>query len=1338
MKKTIIALVIAILLISSFPASVFAALADNSAPVSDSPSEQILVKFKPGTSLSEAAQIRRNFGGEAKETIPGIGVQVITVSKGQAMKMAKAYSSNARVAYAEPDVVAEVMGSPDDPGFVNQWALVKIQAPQAWDVTTCSPTINIAILDTGVDLDHPDLAGKIVSNINFSGSNTTDDVYGHGTHVAGIAAAITNNGIGVAGLGYNSAIMNVKVLADNGAGTHSQIAAGIIWAADNGAQIINLSLGSGASSQTLEDAVNYAWSKGVVVVAAAGNNGNSIKMYPAAYANCIAVAATNANDALASWSSYGDWVTVAAPGTGIYSTLKDSGYGYMSGTSMASPFVAGLAALVFTTVSDTNGDGKLNDEVRSRIEATCDDIGVSGIGRGLIDAARAVSSVPLPPGSISGQVTDGKDGPAISGAAVTDGTRAASTDAFGKYTIADVPPGIYQVVASKVGYQSSSLTVTVLTGATAVANLSMSQIIVLGSITGSVTDAKDGSAISGAQVSAGTRTVTTDASGKYTVANVPPGTYVVVASKEGYQSSSLTVSVLSGATAVANFSLSQIIVLGSITGSVTDAKDGSPIVGAAVTDGTRTATTDASGKYTIADVPPGTYQVVASKEGYQSSSLMVNVVSGSSAVANFSLSQIIVSGSITGSVADAKDGSAISGAQVSDGGTTVLTNALGSYTIDNVPAGSYQVVASKEGYQSSSLTVTVLSGPTAIANLALSRIIVLGSITGSVTDAKDGSAIVGATVSDGNGTALTDALGSYTIGNVPPGSYQVTTSKWGYYSSFQTVTVGSGSNAVANFSLSQIIVSGSITGSVADAQGGSPIVGVIVSDGNGTATTDATGKYTIADVPSGNYQVTASKSGYQSSSLTVTVLSGSTAVANFSLSQVIVPGSITGSVTDAKDGSPIVGAQVSDGTRTATTDATGKYVITDVPPGTYQVVASKEGYETSFSAVSVLQGTTAVANFSLSQVIVPGSITGSVTNAKDGSPIVGAAVTDGNATALTDALGTYTIANVSPGTYQVVASKAGYQSSSLTVIVLSGATAVANFSMSQIILPGSITGSVTNAKNGSPIVGAAVIDGTRTATTDATGKYTIANVLPGTYQVVASKEGYQNSSLTVNVFSGGTTIANFSLSQIILPGKITGTVTNVKTRARIAGATVTDGTRTTTTDATGKYTITNVPPGTYQVTASKSGCENLTLSVTVASGGNAVVNFSLSPKTTPMWVHSIQFTTNRNNLVVEAKVVTASGVVPKAKVVLSLKCSNGKIRTLSGTTSTSGLVRFSVRMVSAGSYLATVTSLTCSGFTWDMSAGSNAADYAFSSSLVARSTGLGGLLVYKIYGYGIY
>jgi thermitase len=721
MRKAQVLVVIAVLLIFSFPTIVFANPPDSPPTVSDFSQERILVKFEPGTSLPEAAEIHRQAGGQVKDTIPGIGVQVVTVPKGQATEKAKAYSAHPQVAYAEPDYIAEVVGEPDDTYFDKQWGMQKVQAPEAWGITTGSASVSIAILDTGIDLDHPDLIDKIVDNVNFTDSPTADDVYGHGTHVAGIAAASTNNGIGVAGLSYDATIMNVKVLRDNGSGYHSWIAAGIIWAADNGAEVINMSLGGGDSSQILEDAVNYAWSKGVVVVAAAGNNGNSFLCYPAGYANCIAVAATDRYDALASWSDYGDWVDVAAPGTGIYSALKGDSYGYKSGTSMASPHVAGLSALVFTTVNDINGNGYLNDEVRNRIETSCDDIGISGIGSGRINAARAVGGVPALPGAISGQVTDAEDGSAISGAQVSDGIRTSFTDSAGKYTIDSVPPGNYQVVADKEGYESSSLTVTILQGSTAVVDFSLSEVIVTGAITGSVTDAEDGSPVAGAVVSDGTRTTTTDASGEYTITGVPVGNYQVNASKEGYESSSLMATVLSGGTAVADFSLNEIILPGSITGTVTDAKDGSPIAGAVVSDGTRTTTTDATGKYTIANMMPDTYQVMASKSDYHGSSLTVTVLPGGTTVANFPLSEIIIPGTITGMVTDAKDGSPIVGAVVSDGTRATTTDVAGEYTITNVPPDTYQITASKSGYESSMSAVTLISGGTEVVNFSLKQ-----------------------------------------------------------------------------------------------------------------------------------------------------------------------------------------------------------------------------------------------------------------------------------------------------------------------------------------------------------------------------------------------------------------------------------------------------------------------------------------------------------------------------------------------------------------------------------------------------------------------------------------
>jgi thermitase len=351
--------------------------------------DRLLVKFRPGISTAVIDETHRRVGCPIESAIPQIGVYVVTAPSGEGRTKLAAYRQQSHVKYVELDGIVRTVDSPNDPYFANQWGLTKIQAPQAWDITRGSPSVSIAILDTGIDIDHPDLAAKIIASANFGNSTTVDDLDGHGTHVAGIAAAITMNGVGVAGVGRDCSLMNVKVMSDDGTGYYSWLAEGIVWAADNGANVINISVGGSDPSSVLEDAVNYAWGKGAVVVAAAGNGGTTAAFYPAYYANAMAVAATNASDAMPAWSNRGGWVDVAAPGDSIYSCVLDAQYGYKSGTSMASPHVAGLAALVFAVVTDTNGNGRLNDEVRSRIEDTCDSVSIA-VAYGRINAYKAV------------------------------------------------------------------------------------------------------------------------------------------------------------------------------------------------------------------------------------------------------------------------------------------------------------------------------------------------------------------------------------------------------------------------------------------------------------------------------------------------------------------------------------------------------------------------------------------------------------------------------------------------------------------------------------------------------------------------------------------------------------------------------------------------------------------------------------------------------------------------------------------------------------------------------------------------------------------------------------
>jgi len=275
------------------------------------------------------------------------------------------------------------------------WGIDRIDAEQVWSTTKGDP-IKVGVIDTGIDLNHPDLAANIkggVSTVWYTSSYNDDN--GHGTHVAGIIAALDNT-FGVVGVGPEIDLYAVKVLDRRGSGYLSDVIEGLDWAVAHGMQVVNMSLGTSSDVQSLHDAVARVNAAGIVQVAAAGNSGGAVN-YPAAYPEVIAVSATDQNDVIASWSSRGPEVDLAAPGVNIYSTYKGSKYQTMSGTSMASPHVAGVAALVLSVPNkcDYNNDGVCSPaEVQQRLELTSKDLGTPGkdnlYGSGLVNAKNAV------------------------------------------------------------------------------------------------------------------------------------------------------------------------------------------------------------------------------------------------------------------------------------------------------------------------------------------------------------------------------------------------------------------------------------------------------------------------------------------------------------------------------------------------------------------------------------------------------------------------------------------------------------------------------------------------------------------------------------------------------------------------------------------------------------------------------------------------------------------------------------------------------------------------------------------------------------------------------------
>ncbi|KAA0548990.1 peptidase S8 [Bacillus sp. BGMRC 2118] len=334
---------------------------------------ELIVKFKDNA-VSTAVEATALQSVEADVLPEGQSNSEFKVLKVKDVEKAmKMLEKNPNIEYVEPNYIFNATWTPNDTYFNNyQYGIKNTYTNAAWDVTRGSSSQEIAILDSGVDYTHPDLDGKVIRGYDFiDNDNTPMDLNGHGTHVAGIAAAETNNGTGIAGTAPNTKILAVRVLDANGSGSLAAIANGIRYAADNGAEVINMSLGCDCSTATLQDAVNYAWNKGAVLVAAAGNDGVSTTFEPASYSNVIAVGAVDSSNRKASFSNYGTWVDVVAPGVDIASTYPGNRYVYLSGTSMASPYVAGLAALL-------KGQGRSNVQVRQAIEQTAD--AVTGTG----------------------------------------------------------------------------------------------------------------------------------------------------------------------------------------------------------------------------------------------------------------------------------------------------------------------------------------------------------------------------------------------------------------------------------------------------------------------------------------------------------------------------------------------------------------------------------------------------------------------------------------------------------------------------------------------------------------------------------------------------------------------------------------------------------------------------------------------------------------------------------------------------------------------------------------------------------------------------------------------
>ncbi len=338
-------------------------------PGRDYVANEILVKYRAGRSGTIS---RIALPGRVVETIPQINVARVRLLPGMTVERAiKAINRSGSFQYAEPNYKYKpFQRNPNDTRLAEQYAIPRVELPLAWARTLGSATVRVAVIDSGINKTHEDLTSIIAPGERDFSDNDNDatDLDGHGTHCAGIAGAATNNGLGVAGAGWGVRILPLKIFPNSFANVS---AAAIIYAADQGCKVISMSFGGPFPSQVAEDAVNYAWGKGSLLVAAAGNDAQDGENFPAAYDRVLAVGSTNDQDRKSGFSTHGQWVDVGAPGSSILSTYVGgtAAYEFSDGTSMACPLVAGSAGLLFSfSPTSTNAD------VRRALETSTDPV----------------------------------------------------------------------------------------------------------------------------------------------------------------------------------------------------------------------------------------------------------------------------------------------------------------------------------------------------------------------------------------------------------------------------------------------------------------------------------------------------------------------------------------------------------------------------------------------------------------------------------------------------------------------------------------------------------------------------------------------------------------------------------------------------------------------------------------------------------------------------------------------------------------------------------------------------------------------------------------------------
>jgi len=730
----------------------------------------------------------------------------------------------------------------------------------------------------------------------------------------------------------------------------------------------------------------------------------------------------------------------------------------------------------------------------------------------------------------------------------------------------------------------------------------------IGDVEGIVVDANTGKPVASATIQVQSLIAQSKPDGTFLIEKLHSGDLLLQAKAKRYRAAENKITLKPLGKEKTRFELEP-ITTGTVTGVALNATDQKPLTNVKIELGARTAMTDAQGHFEMQDMDAGDATVQGSKPVFKPASQGVQVIAAESVNVTLKL-EPITTGTVTGVALNAADQKPLANVKITLGTLSTTTDAQGQFKLLEVQAGDALVGGNKEVFKPASQGVQVQAAKSVDVTLKLEPI-TTGTVTGLVLNAADQKPLAGATIAAGSKTATTDAKGKFTLSNMGVGPLTVQASKPVFKPGSAGIEVKAAESMNVTLKLEPITV-GTVTGLALNVANQQPLAGVKVSLGTLSTTTDAQGRFKLSNVHAGDALVQGSKAVFKAATQGVKVQAAKSVDVTLKLEPITV-GTVTGVALNAATQNPLAGVKVTLGALTAMTDAQGRFKLIDVHAGDTKVEGSKDVFKPASQGVRVQAAKSVDVTLKL-EPITTGAVTGRALNAATQKPLAGVKVTLGAFSAITDAQGRFKLPDVHAGDALVLGNKAVFKAASQGVKVQAAKSVDVTLKLEPITV-GTVTGVALNAVDQKPLAGVAITAGSKSATTDATGRFMFSDMGAGPLTVQASKPVFKPGSAGVEVIAAGSVNVTLKLEPITT-GTVTGLALNAATQKPLAGVKVTLGTLSATTDKQGRFKLSDVHAGSVTVGGSKDVFKPATQDVKVQAAKSVDVTLKLEPITT--------------------------------------------------------------------------------------------------------------------------